>query len=74
MQFKRRNPRSFGRCAKCGCETTFDGIVDLEGQPDNSYQTMAAFRCSNPECQHGFVDLVARREAQALENQLCTAF
>ena len=74
MQFKRKNPRSFGRCAKCGCETTFDGIVDLDGQQEGGFQTMASFRCNNPECQHGFVDLMAWREAQALESRLVATY
>lgn len=55
------------RCARCGCGVDFDGIVDLGDDAQPGFQSLAAFRCS--VCGHGFVDLMDRSRALALESR-----
>jgi len=61
------NERSV-RCARCGCGVAFDGIVELGDEAEPGHQALAAFRCG--VCGHGFVDLVDRTLALAMESRL----
>lgn len=56
------------RCGRCGCGVAFDGIVDLGDDAQPGFQAMAAFRCA--ACGHGFVDLIDRPLALALESRM----
>jgi hypothetical protein len=65
------NPGNMGkavRCAKCGCPVSFDGIVELGEDAETGHQALAAFRCGI--CGHGFVDLMERSKALAMESRL----
>jgi hypothetical protein len=68
MRLKEKFGGTGMRCGRCGCGVAFDGIVQLgeEGQAD--LQALAAYKCT--VCGHGFVDLVDRPLALALESRM----
>ncbi len=68
MKLKEKYRETAMRCGRCGCGVAFDGIVQLgeDGQAD--LQALAAYRCT--VCGHGFVDLIDRPLALALESRM----
>lgn len=59
------------RCGRCGCGVEFDGIVELGDESQPGFLALAAFKCR--VCGHGFMDLMDRSRALAMESRLQAA-
>lgn len=68
MRLREKSRETGLRCGRCGCGVAFDGIVHLGEDGQEDLQALAAYRCT--VCGHGFVDLVDRPLALALESRM----